>query len=143
MRWRHYATSDSTTCSPRATSTLRCVWVLGCPAEIRPHADAVEQTLVGSPALTTKEVFKQAFQELMPETEVPELVGVSCCSQFAVSRETVHRRPKEEYIQLRKWLLETELADDLSGRVLEYAWHSMSTMTTSQSLPEILTWLPR
>ena len=113
-------------------ANLRCVWVLGCPVEIRPHVDAAAPAADlghGSSAadgrgLTTKQVFKQAFEELMPGVEVPDKVGVSCCSQFAVSREAVHRRPREDYIRWRDWLLQTPLADDLSGRVLEYMWHS-------------------
>lgn len=53
----------------------------------------------------------------MPGVEVPQEVGVSCCLQFAVSREAVRRRPREECERWRGWLLVTLLADDLSGRV--------------------------
>ncbi|KXX74632.1 hypothetical protein MMYC01_208521 [Madurella mycetomatis] len=106
---------------------LRCVWVLGCPVEIRPRIDAATDVNDGNAAdgrkLTTKEIFKQAFEELMPGVEVPQEVGVSCCSQFAVSREAVHSRPREDYIRWRDWLLQTPLADDLCGRVFEYMWH--------------------
>lgn len=110
---------------------LRCVWILGCPGEIRPERDALEGSYqevmpdVGRRKTPdTKRVYKQAFQELMPGVEMPALVAVSCCSQFAVSRDTIRLRPREDYIRWRKWLLETELTDDLSGRVLEYTWHS-------------------
>ncbi|KAK0725277.1 hypothetical protein B0H67DRAFT_483041 [Lasiosphaeris hirsuta] len=102
--------------------SLRCVWVLGCPAEIRPHADAADLGKGVAPK-TTQEVYKQAFQELMPGVEVPEVVGVSCCSQFAVSRDAIRRRPREDYVRWRNWLLETPLTDSLSGRVFEYTWH--------------------
>jgi hypothetical protein len=107
---------------------LRCVLTLGCPVEIRPHVDAAsdQERRAGAKdgrALTTKEIYKQAFEELMPGMEVPSEVGVSCCSQFAVSREAIMRHPKEDYVRWRKWLLETSLADDLSGRVFEYLWH--------------------
>jgi hypothetical protein len=110
--------------------------VLGCPVEIRPHVDAAAApvdlghggsaaaTATGGRKLTTKQVFKRTFEELMPGVEVPHEVGVSCCSQFAVSREAVHSRPREDYIRWRDWLLQTPLGDDLSGRVLEYMWHS-------------------
>jgi hypothetical protein len=113
---------------------LRCVQVLGCPVEIRPHADAASdwERSIGagssssgvSRPLTTKEIYKQAFEELMPGVEVPQRVGVSCCSQFAVSRDAVLSRPREDYVRWRDWLLETPLDDDLSGRVFEYMWHS-------------------
>lgn len=36
----------------------------------------------------------------------------------------MQERPKSEYERIRDWLLETELADQISGRVLEYSWHS-------------------
>jgi hypothetical protein len=112
---------------------LRCVLILGCPIEIRPHADAASAeerannngvSSVSGQALTAKQIYKQAFEELMPGADVPQEVGVSCCSQFAVSREAVYRHPRANYVRWREWLLETPLADDLSGRVFEYMWHS-------------------
>ncbi len=109
---------------------LRCVLLLGCPVEIRPLEDAASEEVRrngthedGSP-LRANEVYEQAFRELLPGVEVPERVGVSCCSQFAVSREAVRRHTREEYVRWREWLVETPLADDLSGRVFEYMWHS-------------------
>ena len=106
-------------------ANLRCTWLLGCPAEIRPFED---ETPEGQPPkgdlFTTKEIFKRAFEQLMPDVPVPSKVGVSCCSQFAVTGETVRRRPVEDYIRYRQWLIETNFSDDLSGRVLEYAFHS-------------------
>lgn len=108
---------------------MRCVWVLGCPAEIRPFADeaAAREKKAGA-EVATKDIFKQAFQELfrVPEEDVPEVVGVSCCSQFAVSRDAIRRRPREDYLEFLSWLVETPFDDGLSGRVLEYSWHSMS-----------------
>jgi hypothetical protein len=81
---------------------LRCVWVLGCPVEIPPHIDAASDLSHVSAAngrkLTTKEMFKQAFEELMPGVQVPHKVGVSCCSQFAVSRKAVRSTAGREKI---------------------------------------------
>ncbi|KAK4152863.1 hypothetical protein C8A00DRAFT_44159 [Chaetomidium leptoderma] len=108
---------------------LRCVLVLGCPVEIRPHTDAATPWERGNGvarsgrALTAKEIYKQAFKELMPGVQVPQQVGVSCCSQFAVSRDAVRSRSREDYARWQKWLLDTPLEDDLSGRVFEYMWH--------------------
>ncbi|RYP91391.1 hypothetical protein DL770_002531 [Monosporascus sp. CRB-9-2] len=103
-------------------ANLRCVWVIGCPAEIRPVEDE-DRTNKGAPS--TKGVFKQAWHELMmpEEAPVPEVVAVSCCSQFGVTRETIRSRPAEDYIRFRDWLLQTPLEDSLSGRVLEFSWH--------------------
>ncbi|KAL1862878.1 hypothetical protein VTK73DRAFT_6588 [Phialemonium thermophilum] len=120
-------------------ANLRCVWLIGCPAELHPYEDelAPPPRPPGYPAdkppplpvrpdgkpLTTHQIFRQAFSELLPEREVPRVVAVSCCSQFAVSREAVHQRPRGDYVRFRQWLISTHYADDLSGRVLEYIWH--------------------
>ena len=72
---------------------------------------------------TTAEIYKQAFQGLLPDLEVPRAVGVSCCAQFAVTKDIIHRRPREDYVHFREWLLQTPLQDALSGRVFEYSWH--------------------
>lgn len=109
---------------------LRCAWVLGCPTEIQPIKDASDQ-LIDEP-ITAKRVYKQAFMELFPGEEVPDKVGVACCSQFAVRRETIRRRPKEDYIRYRTWLEQSNLPDHLSGRVLEYAWHSKLSLLTER-----------
>ncbi|KAK8129697.1 hypothetical protein PG999_002077 [Apiospora kogelbergensis] len=103
---------------------LRCVWVIGCPAEIHPMMDAASTEVLdrrGAP--TAKEVYKDAFEQLLPGHPVPEVVAVSCCSQFAVTKEMIRRRPREDYIHFLQWLLNTPLEDALSGRVFEFAWH--------------------
>ncbi|KAI0967688.1 hypothetical protein F4678DRAFT_482994 [Xylaria arbuscula] len=98
---------------------LRCVWLIGCPAEIQPVLDE------GAPGtdMKAKHIYKKSFEELFPELPVPEMVAVSCCSQFGVTRNTILRRPKEDYIRYRRWLLQTPLDDSLSGRVFEFSWH--------------------
>ncbi|KAH7329465.1 hypothetical protein B0I35DRAFT_456822 [Stachybotrys elegans] len=100
---------------------LRCVWVLGCPAEIKPKLDQ-SPPVEGEP-VHAKHVYKAAYEELFPDLDVPDVIGVTCCSQFAVRRETIRRRPREDYVRYRDWLMTTKLGDDLSGRVLEYSWH--------------------
>ncbi|RYP72215.1 hypothetical protein DL771_004345 [Monosporascus sp. 5C6A] len=103
-------------------ANLRCVWVIGCPAEIRPVED---EGSANNGVLSTKGVFRQAWRELMmpEEAPVPEVVAVSCCSQFGVTRETIRSRPVGDYVRFRDWLLRTSLEDSLSGRVLEFSWH--------------------
>ena len=75
-----------------------------------------------------KRVYKKAFEEIFPGEPVPEVVGVTCCSQFALRREKIRQRSKAEYIRYREWLMTSDLPDDLSGRVLEYAWHIIFKM---------------
>ncbi|KAL5340644.1 hypothetical protein BJX70DRAFT_360806 [Aspergillus crustosus] len=96
---------------------LRCVWVLGCPGEIHPLSDTHRE------AVHAGEYFKHGFMELFPGEEIPEAVGVSCCAQFGVTSWKIRERPKSDYVRYRKWLLETDLTDDLSGRIMEYTWH--------------------
>ena len=103
---------------------LRCVWILGCPVEIRPVKD--EAPFKEMEPIHAKHIYRGAFEELFPELAVPEEVGVTCCSQFALRRETIWQRPRSDYVRYRDWLLNSPLEDQLSGRVLEYSWHSTS-----------------
>lgn len=105
---------------------LRCTWTLGCPAEIHPWSDTHRDDVHAG------EYFKKGFMELFPGMEVPREVGVSCCAQFAVTRDKVRERPRSDYEHYRTWLLETSLADDLSGRIMEYSWHSTCLFTWSR-----------
>lgn len=97
---------------------LRCVWTLGCPVEIHPMSDQHRDDVHAG------EYFFRGFQELFPELPVPEEVGVSCCAQFGASRDKIRERPKSDYEHFRNWLVHTKLTDDLSGRIMEYSWHS-------------------
>lgn len=99
---------------------LRCVWTLGCPHEIHPLDHPVDEVTSETSA---DQVYAAAFRELFPDIPIPESIGVSCCAQFAVTRETILKRSREDYERYRGWLLETELEDSLSGRVMEYSWH--------------------
>ncbi|KAJ5575549.1 hypothetical protein N7535_002475 [Penicillium sp. DV-2018c] len=100
---------------------LRCAWSVGCPSELEPARylrerpdDHVHPTAVEYP---------DRFMELFPRTEVPEVVGTPCCSQFALSKGKIWERRLEDYIRLRRWLMETELEAGISGRIMEYSWH--------------------
>lgn len=104
---------------------LRCVWTLGCPKEIRPLEHPVDEITSETSA---DQVYAAAFRELFPDILVPETVGASCCAQFAVTRETILKRPREDYEKYQRWLLETALEDGLSGRIMEYSWHSMQIL---------------
>ncbi len=54
---------------------------------------------------------------------VPTKLAAPCCSQFAVSRETIQGRSLVWWKRLRQWLLDTPLDNMTSGRLLEYTWH--------------------
>ena len=111
-------------------ATLRCTWELGCPREMTPDLAAVskEQDENADDRAKTEAAYAQAFTELFPGEEIPEAVAVHCGAQFAAARDLIRRRSREEYIAFRRWLWDTELPDYLSGRVMEYAWHSQPAL---------------
>ena len=86
---------------------LRCNWNPGCNANDKANAH----------------ITPEIWGELFNGTEKPEEVGAACCAQFAVSKEQVLQRPREDYMKYRMWVLDTELEDRSSGRVMEYLWH--------------------
>ncbi|KAF2015062.1 hypothetical protein BU24DRAFT_349002 [Aaosphaeria arxii CBS 175.79] len=98
---------------------VRCAWALGCPNEIKPLQEEGEHRA----AVHAGGDYKQAFEVLFPGQEVPKAVGVSCCAQFAATREKILERPKSDYVAYREWLMGTSLEDSISGRILEYSWH--------------------
>lgn len=48
------------------------------------------------------------------------MVGTPCYAQFAVSRDQVHKRFLEFYVNVLRWLHDTPLDDATTGRVFEY-----------------------
>lgn len=114
---------------------LRCTWAVGCPAEIRPLEDEGHASKSPNEMPTVKGVFSRAWRELMPEVPVPEVIAVSCCSQFAVTMDTVRSRPLADYVRFRDWLLDTPLEDALSGRVFEFSWHSKFASCANETAP--------
>ena len=108
-------------------ANMRCSWTIGCPTEIRPEKriTQVEAALeADNERANTEAAYSYAFKQLFPDKEVPDSVGVHCGAQFALSRWKVLERPKEDYIRYRDWLYNTPLKDSVSGRILEYSWHS-------------------
>lgn len=89
---------------------LRCSWQPGCKPSHRNNEHVTPQVW--------REVFKKP-----DDHPVPEQIGAACCAQFAVSRDQVHVRPLSDYVHFREWILETELEDEKSGRVMEFLWH--------------------
>jgi hypothetical protein len=61
-------------------------------------------------------------------------ISSTCCAQFTVSRDRIHERPLEDYVQLRGWLIESIMDDAHSGRVFERLWHIIFGMAATVSL---------
>lgn len=62
-----------------------------------------------------------------PHTPIPAHISQPCCAQFAVSRDRLLSRPQSFYTHYRDWLLNTDLPDDTSGRIMEYTWQYIFT----------------
>ncbi|OJD32829.1 uncharacterized protein BKCO1_35000126 [Diplodia corticola] len=98
-------------------ANLRCTHIPGCPDEIQPFRDPFD------PSRTSENHMLEAWQDLFGNSDVPDVIGAACCAQFAVSRDQVLKRPLDDYVRYRKWIIDTPLEDDLSGRIIEYLWH--------------------
>ena len=98
-------------------TNMRCTPTPGCPDEIQPFRSPRDESR------TSEIVFPEAWKAFFNNTDIPAVIAAPCCSQFAVSREQVWKRPLEDYQQYHRWLMETELPDDVSGRIMEYMWH--------------------
>ncbi|KAF2251912.1 hypothetical protein BU26DRAFT_516639 [Trematosphaeria pertusa] len=106
---------------------LRCDWYPSCPAEIRPlDHDAT----VWGPGVHREDAEREigkSWKELFGSIELPRTIASQCCAQFAVTRDTIHRRSRADYERMREWLLRSELIDDISGRVFEKLWAYIMT----------------
>ncbi|KAF2119816.1 hypothetical protein BDV96DRAFT_641694 [Lophiotrema nucula] len=100
-------------------ANLRCLTNPGCPAEIQPFRPDEER----DPLRPQENAMAGAWTELFENDNVPRVLATPCCAQFAVSRETVLQRSKEEYEKFLMWLHTTPLDDFTSGRIFEYLWH--------------------
>jgi len=103
---------------------LRCTWDVGCPQSIRPVGDDAPDYEPHWPFVNLHKSWSVTFKELFPGSPLPAAVGAPCCSQFALTKETVHMRSLEDYERYRRWLWSTDMDSMISGRVMEYMWHS-------------------
>ncbi|KAI9927178.1 hypothetical protein MW887_003562 [Aspergillus wentii] len=101
-------------------SNLRCDHRPGCPIAVRPF----DEEYTSKHNIVYKD-FATFYADLfrIPIEQVPREVGGVCCGQFAVSRERIRQRSREEYIQMREWALTSSLHNFAIGSVLEMVWH--------------------
>lgn len=105
-------------------ANLRCQGTPGCPDEIQPfRSGASTSSDPAHPGQNAEAFYAQAWEELFNNTNVPKVVAAPCCSQFAVSRDQVLKRPKTDYDRFYRWVLNTALSDDVVARIMEYTWH--------------------
>lgn len=103
---------------------LRCHHDPGCPAHLHPAGITEDTADINRP----EELYvAQAWRELFPGTDVPEVLSQPCCAQFALSRDRLQSIPLSEYVRHRNWIINTHLDDAVAGRVWEYVWQYLWT----------------
>ncbi|CAJ2505040.1 Uu.00g124340.m01.CDS01 [Anthostomella pinea] len=101
----------------RGYYNLRTNWQNACPDWINTTKTAAESVKQEEPWV------KGAFQATFGDgVEVPEILAGPCCSQFAVTREAIRSRPREQYERAERWLVATGWTDYIVGRVWEHLW---------------------
>ncbi|KAK5131151.1 hypothetical protein LTR08_001299 [Meristemomyces frigidus] len=113
----------------RGYFNLRVTWRAACPAWIDTRK--------------TFENWEKQEEPYMPEAweanfddPVPDILAGPCCSQFAVSRAAIQRRPREQYKRSIKWLVETSWSDHIVGRVWEHMWPWLFKEEAKDCAPE-------
>lgn len=106
----------------RGYVNLRCNNEVGCPDEVQPFRDPPDPDRHAEHAFpyVYGHFFNATFTEMREEIPV---VATQCCAQFALSKEQLLKKPKQEYERYRSFLEETHYDDATSGRVMEYMWH--------------------
>lgn len=112
--------------------SLRCSWQPSCPAELRPITHDAIVWGQGEHVKETEIAIAEAWPHLFPGSDLPHTIASSCCAQFAVTRRTMMRRSRLDYIRMRDWLLNTKLHDEVSGRVMEKLWAYIMTNESVQ-----------
>lgn len=101
---------------------LRCETQPNCPIGVNP----LNPTETDIRNKDTRAYFAKIYMELfaVEMSDVPEHIGSVCCAQFALSRDQIKKRPLEDYVRMRQWLMTTKDANDFGkGWVFENIWH--------------------
>ena len=96
-------------------ANLRCNWNPGCLKKHRKNEHITTEVW--------REIFNGTSMDKGGSHEAPSHVGAACCAQFAVSCSRVTERPLNDYEHFRQWIIDTDMTDAKSGRVLEFLWH--------------------
>jgi hypothetical protein len=103
----------------RGYANLRVSWENACP-------DWINTTITDRNSLKLEERYtRDAFLENFGSTsefrvEVPEILAQPCCSQIAVTRETIRSMPREQYGHFIHWLETAAMSDAILGRTWEH-----------------------
>lgn len=75
--------------------------------------------------------YMQAWREHLGEAfgmdQPPKYIRAACCATFAVTKEALHRWPKEFYTGMREWAMKTAMEKHWLGVIFEFTYHMMFT----------------
>ncbi|KAL9117786.1 MAG: hypothetical protein Q9187_005672 [Circinaria calcarea] len=100
---------------------LRCHLSPGCPFSVFPLSPSKTDIKVNDVRAYFADIYKELFS--VTQEQVPEQIGSVCCAQFALSRDRIRNRPREDYVRMREWAIHTELDTVGVGWVFEMLWH--------------------
>lgn len=98
----------------RGYVNLRASWEGGCPDRIDTSKTSDESTI------QEESYMREAFAANFGSVRVPRFFAGPCCSQFVVTRDTVHRHARSQYKRSMDWLVETNWSDYITGRTWEH-----------------------
>lgn len=103
----------------------RCHHDPGCPNWL--HIDRPESEWDMVKKKEEQFLTSDVWRQLHPSDPIPEALSQPCCAQFAVSGDRIRARPVSDYQRYRQWLVDTNMSDEFSGRMLEYNWQYIFT----------------
>jgi Protein of unknown function (DUF3431) len=103
----------------------RCHHDPGCPNWL--HIDRPENEWDFEKKKEEQYLTSRVWQQLHLNAPPPQALSQACCAQFAVSGDRIRARPVGHYQRYRQWLLDTDVSDEFSGRILEYNWQYIFT----------------
>jgi hypothetical protein len=113
---------------------LRCTEYPGCPTSVHPLDPTDIDIKNNDVRVYFAELYMDLFQVERKEN-IPRHIGGTCCAQFAVTRERIRQRPKDDYERMLRWTAESkELVPDSAvvGWVFEELWHLVFGMDAIQ-----------
>jgi hypothetical protein len=102
---------------------LEIYWLLILDADIDRPESEYDMVKKKEEQYLTSDLWRQ----LHGNDPIPKALSQPCCAQFAVSGDRIRARPLADYQHYRQWLIDTPLADEFSGRMLEYNWQYIFT----------------
>lgn len=116
---------------------LRCQLGPGCPDAIQPFRQTPKMENPGEAYYAT------AWKSLFPTEKVPTQIAAPCCSQFAVSKEQILKRPQSDYQRMYDWVMDNDLPDEVTSNIMEYSWHIIFGKDPVLYVPLLFSIFPR